>query len=45
MDPKDETLAYGQKAGVKIVHKRQSSTDIKLNEQVITLEEFKKLFG
>lgn len=45
MDPKDESLAYGQKDGVKVAYKYQNSLNIETKESVITLEEFEKLFG
>lgn len=53
LDPKDETLAYEQGGfngppgdhGKKVVYKRQSSVNINLQEEVLTLEEFEKLYG
>jgi hypothetical protein len=52
LDPKDEALAYGRNKstspgddGSKVVFKYQSTTDVKLKEKVLTLEEFVKLFG
>lgn len=46
LDPKDEALSYGKDTeGKNIVHKEQSSIDVKLKEEVISLEDFEKLFG
>lgn len=51
-DPKDSPLAYGKDRGESpadtgkfIINKFQSTIDVKLKENVISLEEFKKLFG
>lgn len=46
LDPKDEALSYGDdKEGKKQVYKTQSVNKIKLTEEVISLEEFEKLYG
>lgn len=52
LDPKDETLAYGKKKstsskddGSKVVYKSQSTIEVKLKEEVLSAEEFEKLFG
>jgi hypothetical protein len=52
LDPKDETLAYGRRRGNskvddggKVIFKSQSSTETKLTENILSLEEFAKLFG
>ena len=51
LDPDDEALAYGKdretttSTGKKVVFKEQSSNKIKLEEKIISLEDFEKLFG
>lgn len=57
LDPKDETLAYEQgeayakgefvegNKGKKVVYKSQSAVNVKLSEQVMSLEDYEKLFG
>lgn len=46
LDPKDEALSYGRnEKGEKVVFKQQSVNKIKLKEEVISLEDFEKLFG
>jgi hypothetical protein len=51
LDPKDEPLSYGKdrespdSTGKAVVFEEQSANKIKLDEQVWTVEEFKKLFG
>ncbi len=46
LDPDDEALSYGKDGeGKKIVFKRQSANQLKLKEQVGTLEDFEKMFG
>ena len=45
LDPASEALGYGKKDGKKVVHKYQNAVDIKLKEQVFTLDEFEDLFG
>ena len=46
LDPDDEVLSYGKDGeGKKIVYKKQSANQLRLTEQVGTLEEFEKLFG
>jgi len=45
-DLKDETLSYGKDEDRrKIVFKQQNAVNIKLKEEVISLEEFEKLFS
>jgi len=46
LDPKDETLSYGRdREGKKVVYKQQSSLKTSFKEEVLTLEEFEKLYG
>lgn len=46
LDPKDDVLSYGKDdEGKNIVYKDQNFVDVKLEENIITLEEFEKLFG
>lgn len=51
LDPKDETLAYGRKHGTsktddnsKYVYKSQNVVDIKLEEKVLSAQQFDELF-
>jgi hypothetical protein len=51
LDPKDEPLTYGKdreskdSTGKKVVYEEQTANQVDLSEQVLTLEEFEKLFG
>jgi hypothetical protein len=46
LNPADEALSYGEdEEGRKQVYKTQSVNKIKLKEEVISFEEFEKLFG
>jgi hypothetical protein len=46
LNPKDETLSYGKDdEGKKVVYKSQNTVSVKLKEQVLSAEEFEKLFG
>ncbi len=51
LSPKDEPLSYGKdrespdSTGKSVVYEQQSVNKIKMDEQVLTLEEFQKLFG
>ena len=51
LDPEDSVLSYGKdrenkdSTGKAIVYEEQSVNKIKLSEEILTLEEFQKLFG
>jgi len=51
LDPKDEPLSYGKdrgeegSTGKNIVLKSQNSIDVSLSENVVSLEDFTKIFG
>ena len=46
LDPDDEALSYGEdEGGKKIVYKKQSVNKIKLKEEILSLEDFEKLYG
>ena len=46
LDPDDEAVGYGKDDDAKkVVYKRQNAIDIKFKESVMSLEDFRKLFG
>jgi hypothetical protein len=51
LSPDDEALSYGrdkenkESTGKEIIYRQQSQNKISLKEKIVTLEEFKKLFG
>lgn len=46
LNPKDETLSYGRDdEGKKVLYKTQNTVNVKLKEQILSSEEFEKLFG
>lgn len=45
MDPKDETLSYGREDGKQVVYKRQNAIKVKLKEEIVSFEDFIKLYG
>ena len=51
LDPKDEALSYGKdrdkenSTGKKVIYEEQTQNKISMKEEIITLEDFKKLIG